>query len=100
MCLMMSCEERDEAAVQALIRERVASNIAQFTARQTQQCYKKAMEEAVYVADSLVIAQALAAIDTSQFIRPIKPSKPTVIIPKDNTPISPLFEESEKKQNF
>jgi len=93
LCLCCSCEQRDEAAVQTLIKERVAANIAQFENRQKQQCYKKAMQEAVLVADSIVLAQALAAKDTSQLFRPTKPLKPTVVIPKDDTPIAPLFKE-------
>ena len=93
ICIVYSCEQRDEAAVQALIKERVAANIAQFKNRQLQQCYEKAKKEAVLVADSIVIAQALAAKDTSQLFRPIKPSKPRVVITKDDTPIAPLFKE-------
>ena len=91
--LLLSCEQRDEAAVQAVIQERVAANIDLFRERQIRKCHKETMQEAIFMADSLVLAQALAAKDTSQFIRPIKPTKPTVNIPKDDTPIAPLFEE-------
>lgn len=95
--LLISCEQRDELAVQALIKEQVASNVEVFRNRRIQICYKEAMEEAVYLADSVVIAQALASKDTSQFIRPLKPVKPTVIIPKDDTPVAPLFNEGKEK---
>lgn len=94
ICLLSSCEQRNEAAVQALIREKVAANTAQFEDRKKKECFKKTMEEAILVADSIVIARALAAKDTSQLIRPIKPSKPTIVIPKDDTPIAPLFKEN------
>jgi len=92
MLLLVSCEQRDEVAVQAKIKERVARNVAIFKERRIQQCHKAAMEEAIVIADSLILAEALAARDTSQFIRPTKPIKPMVNIPKDDTPIAPLFE--------
>ena len=96
--LLASCEQRDELAVQALIKEQVASNVQVFRNRRIQICYKTAMEEAVYIADSIAIARALASKDTSQFIRPLKPVKPKVIIPKDDTPVAPLFKEGEKER--
>lgn len=90
--LFLSCEQRDEAAVQAAIKKQVASNVATFKARRIQQCHKKAMEEAITIADSLMLARALAAKDTSQFIRPTKPTKPMVNMPVQHTPVAPLFE--------
>ena len=97
--LFISCEQRDEMAVQALIKEQVASNVEVFRNRRIQICHREAMAEAVYIADSMVIARALALKDTSQFIRPLKPAKPTMIIPKDDTPVVPLFEEGKEKKD-
>lgn len=89
--LFLSCEQRDELAVQVLIKEQVASNVKVFRNRRIEICYKEAMAEAVYIADSIAIAQALASKDTSRFIRPVKPAKPPVVIPKEDTPVAPLF---------
>lgn len=90
----VACEHRDEEAIQVLITEQVEKNIAAFEAKRFARCHKEAMEEALIVADSIVIARALAAKDTSNFKRPIKPRKPTVILPTDNGPVAPLFQEN------
>ena len=52
------------------------------------------MDEALLIADSIVIARAMAAKDTSSFKRPIKPKKPTMVLPVNNEPIAPLFQEN------
>lgn len=98
MGTLLSCEQRDELAVQALIKKQVASNVELFRNRRIQICYQEAMEEALYIADSIAIANAIASKDTSQFIRPSKPAKPTVIIPKEGAPIAPLFREEGLKK--
>lgn len=92
-----ACEHRDEEAIQTLIREQVEKNIASFEAKQLARCHKEAMEEALIVADSIVIARALAAKDTSSFKRPIKPQKPTVNLPIDDGPIAPLFDKNKSE---
>jgi len=92
--LFISCEQRDEAAIQNLLQEQVAENIAIFKARQTARCHKEALEEAILVADSILIAHALSAKDTSRFVRPIKPIKPNVVLPTVTEPITPLFKDS------
>ncbi len=101
MCLLIgvcigfgTCEQRDEEAIQTLIREQVEKNLAVFEAKQLARCHKEAMEEALIVADSIVIARALAAKDTSNFKRPIKPQKPTVNLPVGDGPIVPLFQKN------
>jgi len=92
--VFIACEHRDEAAIQALILEQVEKNVAVFEAKRLARCHKEAMEEALIVADSIVIARAMAAKDTSSFKRPIKPKKPTMVLPVDNEPIAPLFQEN------
>jgi len=90
---LSSCDQRDEAAIEALVLEKVEENILIFKNKQLTRCHKEAMEIALERADSTVLAQALAAKDTSHFIRPIKPQKPTVTIPSETVPVAPLFNE-------
>ncbi len=90
----VACEHRDEEAIQTVIREQVEKNLAVFEAKQLARCHKEAMEEALIVADSIVIARALAAKDTSNFMRPIKPQKPAVNLPVGDGPIAPLFQKN------
>ena len=55
-------------------------------------CQKRALEQASLEVDSLVIVWAKANRDTLD--RPSKPEKPLVperLIPKDSTPVAPLF---------
>ena len=92
--LLMSCEERDEAAVQALIAENIEQNLAQFQARQLARCHQEAMDEALLLADSLVLAMAMRPTDTSRLVKPVKPQKPMVKLPVDDTPLAPLFGDS------
>jgi len=92
--LFINCEQRDEVAIQALIKQQVAGNIATFKARQMARCNKEALEEAIFMADSILIANALSAKDTSRFVRPVKPIKPNVVLPIVTEPIVPLFKDS------
>ena len=92
--LFLNCDQRDEAAIQALIKEQVAENIATFKARQQARCDKEVIEEALFMADSILMANALLAKDTSRFVRPVKPPKPNVVMPAVTEPIAPLFKDS------
>ena len=92
--LFITCEQRDEAAIQILIKQKVADNIATFKTRQIARCNKEALEEAILIADSILLANAILAKDTSRFVRPIKPIKPNVALPTSVEPIAPLFKDS------
>ncbi len=92
--VFVACEHRDEEVIQAMILEQVENNITAVKSKRFARCYKEAMEEALVIADSIVIARAMAAKDTSSFKRPIKPEKPTMMLPATNEPIVPLFQEN------
>lgn len=96
---LASCDQRDEAAITALVLEKVESNVAAFKKKQLTRCHKEAMDLALEKADSIVLAQALAAKDTSRFSRPIKPKKPIVTIPSETVPIAPLFNKELEVKN-
>ena len=94
LLLIISCDERDEAAIQALIAENIEENLEQYRAREIARCHQEVLEEALILADSLVLAAALQAKDTSRLRKPLKPQKPMLKLPVDDTPLAPLFGDS------
>lgn len=63
-------------------------------------CKKNALVLAEKKVDSILLAEAkLITIDTiNKPPVPIKPSAPEILIPKDSTPVKPLFEDVPDKQ--
>lgn len=87
---------QDNAALkQALIEKIVQEKIDNHVTKKKATCYKEAMDEALVIADSVMIQLALSKVDTSGKInRPTKPARPKIDLPVDTTPIQPLFEDT------
>lgn len=87
---------QDKAALkQALIEKMVQDKIDNHVTRKKAACFKKAMDEALVIADSVMIQLALSQVDTSGKVnRPAKPARPEIDLPVDTTPIQPLFEDT------
>lgn len=81
-----------------LIKERLVQRIENYKNEKLTNCYKKAMEEAEAVVDSIIsIELGAGPIDTLDF--PRKPQKPTFeaydSLKQNSLPIKPLFENSQ-----
>lgn len=90
----------DKAALkQALIEQMVQEKVANHITKKKETCFKEAMEEALVIADSVMIQLALSKVDTSgKANRPSKPPRPEIDLPVDTTPIRPLFEDTINNQ--
>lgn len=87
---------QDKAGLkQALIEKMVQDKIDNHVTKKKATCFKEAMDEALVIADSVMIQLALSKVDTSGKVnRPAKPTRPELDLPVDTTPIQPLFEDT------
>ena len=97
ICLLLivfsSCHDK-EALKKALIEKTVKEKIATFKKQKMATCRKEALTKALTMADYEMIQAALNKVDTTgRGNRPEKPSRPSLDLPVDTTPIKPLFEE-------
>ena len=91
---LTSCHDK-AALKQVIIEKRVQEKIDNHITKKKAACFKEAMEEALVLADSMMIKLALSKVDTSGGInRPAKPARPEIDLPVDTTPIQPLFEDT------
>lgn len=94
ICLFFFCNacHDKEALRQAMIEKIVKEKVDSYKRKKTTTCNKTILEEAVEIADSIMIHTALHQVDTSSEItRPIKPVRPDILLPVDTSPIRPLF---------
>lgn len=99
LSLLASCEkdDRNKNAVQAIIEEEVAQRIENYKQVRMERCYEKALEEASYLADSILIREARLKRDTlGKPPKPARPEKPEIKTVLDSTPIKPLLEGKKK----
>lgn len=94
---LTACHDKT-ALKQALIEKTVQEKIDNHIKKKKAACLKVYMQDALVLADSLMIKLALSKVDTSNRIdRPTKPARPEIDLPTDTTPIKPLFEDSIKR---
>lgn len=85
---MGACGERREAIIQAKVAERVTD----FREKQWAKCRESLLREAERMADSLILADAQAALrDSLLRQRPSKPLPPAALPPIDSAPVRPIF---------
>lgn len=91
---LTSCHDK-AALKQVIIEKMVQEKIDKHITKKKAACFKEAMDEALVLADSMMIKLALSKVDTSGVInRPAKPARPEIDLPVDTTPIQPLFEDT------
>lgn len=82
-------EAAQRAEAQARMNADVEKRIVDYTAILQENCRKRALEQAIIVADSLVIQQARLSGDT--LFKPLRPDKPETQILIDTTPVKPFL---------
>ncbi len=92
--LLAACES--EAAKKAQEAQRLQDEadqrVNEYVKVITENCQTKVLEEAVRVADSLLILEARLSTDTLlKPLKPLRPEKPETQILKDTTPIKPFL---------
>ncbi|MBK8490642.1 MAG: hypothetical protein IPL49_07020 [Saprospirales bacterium] len=75
-----------------LVQQELDKRLEEYRQDQWRVCKKRALEKASLEVDSLVIIWAKANRDTlDRPSRPDKPQAPERLMPKDSTPVAPLF---------
>ncbi len=80
-----------------MIREKVSKRMAKFEQTTVEKCTRKVLERAGEMVDSILIARA--RLQVKEIVPkpdiPFRPERPEVKIPKDTTPIVPIFPEGD-----
>ncbi|MFN7115828.1 MAG: hypothetical protein ACK4TA_03460 [Saprospiraceae bacterium] len=92
--LLCSCES--EAEKQAKVQQRLQTEadlrVVEYMSVLQKNCQTKVLEEAVRIADSLLVLEARLSTDTLfKPLKPLRPEKPETQILKDTTPIKPFL---------
>ena len=88
VCLGLACGNDKERIVQ----EKVAERVNAFRVKKTLECREMLLLEAGVIVDSLLLNEALAAVnDYLTRTKPAKPVKPPAILPVDTAFVKPLF---------
>lgn len=89
-----SDDARGRVDVDAAIAEQVETRIREFRQVQWDNCRKRAQDEALLIADSLMLERALLQRDTSyRPARPVRPNDPDpIVFPADSLRLQRLFD--------
>lgn len=76
-----------------LITETVQQRVTEFREKKKQECRKQLLRKAEIMVDSLLLAEAQAALqDSLARSRPFRPEQPPTVLPVDSFPVSPVFQ--------
>lgn len=88
LLLFSACQHDREALVQRQVQQKVA----EFKKKYTAECEDKFLAEAGHLADSVLLAEAKAALaDSLARNKPVKPIRPPAIPPIDSSIVKPIF---------
>lgn len=89
-----SDDARGRVDVEAAIAEQVETRIREFKQVQWDNCRKRAQDEALLIADSIMLERALLQRDTSyRPARPVRPEDPEpIVFPADSLRLQRLFD--------
>ncbi len=78
-----------------IIRDTVQERTEKFRKRELANCRQELLKEAERKADSLLLAEAQAAIrDSTRNRLPVKPQAPPPLLPIDSSQVKPIFKDS------
>lgn len=76
------------------MQERLEERLERWKSDVEQRCIDNAMDLAIAIVDSTIIANARVNRDTSgKPDIPLRPAKPEFVIPEDSTPVKPFLRE-------
>ncbi|MCO6477526.1 MAG: hypothetical protein J5I94_12925 [Phaeodactylibacter sp.] len=99
--LLAGCgeDDRNQRAVQAVIEEEVEKRVRNYKEVRMQRCYEQALQEASYLADSILLLEARLERDTmGKPPKPEKPEKPEIKTVLDSLPVKPLLDKTKKAE--
>lgn len=82
-------EAAQRAQAEARMNAEVEKRIVEYTAVLKENCRKRTLEQAIIVADSLIIQAARLSGDT--LFKPLRPDKPETQLLIDTTPVKPFL---------
>lgn len=94
MLIFGACESEaaKKAQEEQRLQEEADRRVSEYIKVIKENCEKKVLDEAVRVADSLLILDARLSTDTLfKPLKPLRPDKPETQILKDTTPITPFL---------
>jgi len=94
MLVFLSCESEEEktAKVEQRLQEETDRRVAEYVRILERNCQEKVLEEAIRIADSLLVLEARLSTDTIlKPLKPLRPDKPDAQILRDTTPIKPFL---------
>jgi hypothetical protein len=91
-CLGGCTKKPPSKTKEQVIQEKLDERFERWKADLEQRCLDQAMDKAIAIVDSTIIANARLNRDTAgKPVIPMRPEKPTFVIPKDSTPVKPLL---------
>lgn len=79
---------------EAIVRTKVNERVGEFRAKRLAECEARLLARAEKMADSLLIQEAINALnDSLARSRPGRPDRPPAVPPLDSTPVKPLFDQ-------
>lgn len=93
--LLGSCSKKQPPITkEQVIEEKLQERVERWKADLEKRCLDEAMDRAIAIVDSTIIANARLNRDTAGKPNvPVRPVKPEFVIPKDSTPVKPLLKE-------
>lgn len=90
-----SCSEKPPVKTkEQVMEEKLQERVERWKADLEQRCLDQAMDQAIAIVDSTIIANARLNRDTAgKPYVPLRPVKPEFVIPKDSLPVKPLLKE-------
>ena len=94
LCAAPACEKKPPPKTkQQIMQEKLEERLAIWKADMTGSCVEKALEKAVLIVDSTLIANARQHRDLSgKPAIPPRPEKPAFTVPADSLPVRPLLQ--------
>lgn len=92
--VFLSCESEEDKKAQEeqRLEEEAERRVATYITVLEKNCQTKVLDEAVRIADSLLIIEARLSTDTLfKPLKPLRPDKPDTKILQDTTPIQPFL---------
>ena len=94
LCGAPACKQKPPPKTkQQIMQEKLEERLAIWKADMTANCMEKALEKAVLIVDSTLIANARQHRDLSgKPAIPPRPEKPDFVVPADSLPVKPLLQ--------
>lgn len=101
-CGLVGCTKKPPSKTkEQVIQEKLDERFERWKEDLNQRCLDQAMDKAIAIVDSTIIANARLNRDTAGKPNvPLRPVKPDFVMPDDSTPVKPLLRNSKDTSGF